>query len=456
MWCAFSDRCVCLNVSIALFDAVLWVTVGAPKPTKSCRRVAYLAVQAGTGTTLARRSGIFSPLPSDERLHAAWNRAIPRADKDLTTKSRVCSIHFHDQDIRKTYVHVINGETVEIPRGKWSLVEGALPKVFPNLPSYLSKPAEKRRKRQRESNGNADQGTASPQSQASCSTIPADVVVDDMPEPSAPSFAEMECVELPPSWQRITEEKRQREQREPGLKDSEGTEMFTMQVNDLFDVLNAKHPATGIRKNSPKIKVIEDFLVMLNETEKNSIEKNTKLFASQLTTESLRVTLMSVLDIITLLLDKDVRYVLTAKLNQDPLERFFRVVMSFGGDEDHPTIVHFGQILGLLSLYTPLKMATKGNRTGDADPVLVTMEESLSSKRLEVLHQKKEREDKLGQLMHNIVLEKLPEEDANQHDYGRPTPHDAALYYLAGYVVKKAEKFLSCDDCKAATASCYR
>lgn len=64
MWCAFSDRCVCLNVSIALFDAVLWVTVGAPKPTKSCRRVAYLAVQAGTGTTLARRSGISSPLPA--------------------------------------------------------------------------------------------------------------------------------------------------------------------------------------------------------------------------------------------------------------------------------------------------------------------------------------------------------------------------------------------------------
>lgn len=68
------------------------------------------------------------------------------------------------------------------------------------------------------------------------------------------------------------------------------------------------------------LQVIEDFLVMLNETEKNSIEKNTKLFASQLTTESLRVTLMSVLDIITLLLDKDVRYVLTAKSNQDPLE----------------------------------------------------------------------------------------------------------------------------------------
>ncbi|KAH8038614.1 hypothetical protein HPB51_002738 [Rhipicephalus microplus] len=253
----------------------------------------------------------FFSAPSDERLRAAWKRAIPRADKDFTTKSR-------------------------------SLVESALPKVFPNLPSYLSKPAEKRRKRQRESNGNADQGTASPQSQASCSTIPADVVVDDMPEPSAPSFVEMERVELPPSWQKITVENGSGKFAAFFTLTSANKAPRIEKFNDLFDVLNAKHPATGIRKNSPKIKVIEDFLVMLNETERNSIEKNTKLFASQLTTESLRVTLMSVLDIITLLLDKDVRYVLTAKLNQGPLERFFGVVRSFGGDEDHPTIVHFG------------------------------------------------------------------------------------------------------------------
>ncbi|XP_049526218.1 uncharacterized protein LOC119457590 [Dermacentor silvarum] len=86
-----------------------------------------------------------------------------------------------------------------------------------------------------------------------------------------------------------------REQRKPGFEDGEGTEKFMMQV-------------------------IKNFLIMLNMTEKNSIERNTKLFASQLTTESLRVTFMSVLDIITLLLDKYIRYMLTAKLNQDPLE----------------------------------------------------------------------------------------------------------------------------------------
>lgn len=59
---------------------------------------------------------------------------------------------------------------------------------------------------------------------------------------------------------------------------------------------------------------------MLNSTEEESVNNNTKLFASQMTTESLRVTLVSVIDIITWLHDKGVRYVLTVKPNQDPLE----------------------------------------------------------------------------------------------------------------------------------------
>lgn len=59
---------------------------------------------------------------------------------------------------------------------------------------------------------------------------------------------------------------------------------------------------------------------MVNTIERSSAAENTRTFTSQMTIESLRVTLMSVLDIITLLHDRNVVYVLTAKLNQDPLE----------------------------------------------------------------------------------------------------------------------------------------
>lgn len=59
---------------------------------------------------------------------------------------------------------------------------------------------------------------------------------------------------------------------------------------------------------------------MLNSTEKSCKEDNTKMFASQMTIESLRVTLMSILDVIDLLHKQGVPYVVTVKLNQDPLE----------------------------------------------------------------------------------------------------------------------------------------
>ncbi|KAL3184658.1 hypothetical protein MRX96_005989 [Rhipicephalus microplus] len=60
--------------------------------------------------------------------------------------------------------------------------------------------------------------------------------------------------------------------------------------------------------------------------------------------------------------------------------RIFGVVRSFHGDDDHPTIVPFSQIYRLLSLFTPVKNAVKGNCSGQADIVLVSLHESLGEK----------------------------------------------------------------------------
>ncbi|KAL3224804.1 hypothetical protein MRX96_049415 [Rhipicephalus microplus] len=61
--------------------------------------------------------------------------------------------------------------------------------------------------------------------------------------------------------------------------------------------------------------------------------------------------------------------------------RFFGVVRSFHGDDDHPTIVQFGQVYRLLSLFTPVKKAVKGNCSSQADTVLVSLHESLGKKK---------------------------------------------------------------------------
>lgn len=46
-----------------------------------------------------------------------------------------------------------------------------------------------------------------------------------------------------------------RERDSEGLEDSSETELFTLQINSMFDALNRKFPAEGIRKNSKDLEV---------------------------------------------------------------------------------------------------------------------------------------------------------------------------------------------------------
>ncbi|KAH8039273.1 hypothetical protein HPB51_005519 [Rhipicephalus microplus] len=144
--------------------------------------------------------------------------------------------------------------------------------------------------------------------------------------------------------------------------------------------LTAEHVCPdNMRKMSVKlaVQIIQDFMIILDLTERNHVEKGTAMFASQVTMESLRVTLSSILELTNDLLAKGARYVLTGKLNQDPLERFFGITRSFGGDEDHPTILSFSHIYRLLSLYTPVKASIAGNVQEEPTLILATVQETM-------------------------------------------------------------------------------
>ncbi|KAH8033773.1 hypothetical protein HPB51_016228 [Rhipicephalus microplus] len=240
-----------------------------------------------------------------------------------------------------------------------------------------------------------------------------------------------------------------REAKVPGMEDSEGTETFTRMVNDLFDALNIKLPSRGVRRHSKEIQILKDFLEMLNTTERNAVKENLKLFASQQTTESLRVTLLSTIDVIAFLLAQGANYVLTAKLNQDPLERHFGLARSFGGDESHPTVVNFSQIFRLLSLYTPVKTALRGSVQGTPCSVLVSVTDTL--KITKDAHQ----EEKVR--LHDIVEAKMmeittasadtSEQGPSDHAYFKGEVEDSVVYYLCGYVIHKFTKHATCHLC---------
>ncbi|KAH7971539.1 hypothetical protein HPB49_025581 [Dermacentor silvarum] len=85
----------------------------------------------------------FFRVPRDSSRLQVWQRAIPGLDKQLTSSCVVCDLHFEDRDLVKEFVHNINGDVVIIPRDNWALKDDAVPRLFPNCPSYLSKPARK-------------------------------------------------------------------------------------------------------------------------------------------------------------------------------------------------------------------------------------------------------------------------------------------------------------------------
>lgn len=63
-----------------------------------------------------------------------------RSDKrfDPSVQShKLCSLHFLESEIVKADKFVIDGKEVLLTRHNWTLVSGAIPTIFPNIPQYL-------------------------------------------------------------------------------------------------------------------------------------------------------------------------------------------------------------------------------------------------------------------------------------------------------------------------------
>ncbi|KAH7984141.1 hypothetical protein HPB52_017405 [Rhipicephalus sanguineus] len=266
----------------------------------------------------------FKP-PTDEVRLQEWQRAIPRLDEELSRSCAVCDLHFQEDDIVKDYVHKVYDDVVAIPRGKWALKEDAVPRIFPNCPKYLSKPARKRkaptvrtptRPKRKKDKKDTDQEAATPDfgvSNDSSGGIENTVTLEN----NTQLFSELSDIAAA-------------DQRVQGWSlEVVGTTivLYKLAMREEIPeidraVVVSKRLTLSVNAKGQLVTtaVIKDFLEMLNSTEKNSVEQGLKLFASQQTSQYPRVTLMSTLEVIEFLLDEAAHYVLTAKLNQDPLE----------------------------------------------------------------------------------------------------------------------------------------
>lgn len=77
--------------------------------------------------------------PKEEKEKRRWLRAIPRYDWQPSQSTAVCEHHFHVEDIVRFDISKNKeGDTISLPLKYPKLKKHAVPKVFQNLPSYLS------------------------------------------------------------------------------------------------------------------------------------------------------------------------------------------------------------------------------------------------------------------------------------------------------------------------------
>ncbi|XP_072145361.1 uncharacterized protein [Dermacentor andersoni] len=241
----------------------------------------------------------------------------------------------------------------------------------------------------------------------------------------------------------------------PRLVNVEPTVEFTIFMNNLFDALNRRFPGEGLTIDCNDFKVLERASDWLDEWEeevtKGEIPQD--LFLSRSTAEGLRVTLKSARELSIFLLKKcDFRYVLTGKLNQDPLECFFGVIRQAGGQNEHPTFPTFLQLYRMLSLYSLLKPPRFGNCSASEKEQygVVTLADlknaynSSASKELNKLHQLKERLD-------GLIDEGSWEcDEVFEYDNNDASVVECIIYYVTGFVSRKIFNQTSCTTCKKA------
>lgn len=80
--------------------------------------------------------------PSDQNNFQKWLNALRRKDYSPGKSAKICSLHFHNSDFCTEYTdtNVTRKRAYGQQRKRRKLKDGAVPSVFPNLPSYLSSP----------------------------------------------------------------------------------------------------------------------------------------------------------------------------------------------------------------------------------------------------------------------------------------------------------------------------
>ena len=216
-----------------------------------------------------------------------------------------------------------------------------------------------------------------------------------------------------------------------------GTAELISNFDKIFNCLNSsslnspKCHQRAISENSIHHKFLTDMvkfirsIKVINRSNQQDITNQLKCL------NGLVLTINSVLSLWSVLKEQEsLEFLLTRRLNQDPLENFFGTIRQQGGNSDNPTPLQFTRAFRKL-FYDHYLILPRGNCTEDLDSVLVD-------------HQGKDVQKHTAQ----------PESsrfEVNVTDYKTGLESNLiglnAITYVSGYLVKKCLAKHCCDIC---------
>ncbi|KAK3931275.1 Transposable element P transposase [Frankliniella fusca] len=140
---------------------------------------------------------------------------------------------------------------------------------------------------------------------------------------------------------------------------------------------------------------------------------------------------------------------MTARLNQDALERFFGLMRQSCGAHTHPEPKVFAQLYRLLSIYSLVKPVRGSNITGGE--MLSTLLDLTDLKEQTGAERKRELESRIDNLLtQGDDLDYINDliNEANDHNYLDESIDEFALSYVGGFTARSCSKFAGkCEAC---------
>lgn len=270
----------------------------------------------------------------------------------------------------------------------------------------------------------------------------------------------------------------------PDLADCDPTIAFTERISNLIKVMMTRTPADALRMDNHGYDVIAGFIEYLDQWEQLTEQNNYKFFTAQ-TCFGLKLSLRATLELLKFLTEEEqFKFLMTSRINQVALERFFSLVRGICGSNDHPDSIIFGQMFRyllsfctlvapvracivllmfshdfrLLSMYSLVK-TRKGSNVDDKGHLLSTLLTVTDT-----FGKKETVSDEIKGQWHK-ALDSIVEEglDSSSDDESKELmelPEDrkekvfrALIAFISGYFVRHSQKWNKCSRCHQSNVS---